>query len=118
MKIIETFTAKKKVEIEQFNSDILSLVNPHKLLPTNCTACKKKFSSGSKPLQCINCSLFFNTGCTIAKKRIPVYTYHPLSKNRDFSGTEPPLDLRPVCKLKFDRCGPEEKKTERSIFLC
>ena len=43
--------------------------------------------------------------------------YHPLSENRDFSGTEPPLDLRPVCKLKFVRCGPGEKKTERSIFL-
>ena len=35
--------------------------------------------------------------------------YNPLSENRDFSGTEPPLDLRPVCKLKFVRCGPGEK---------
>ena len=43
--------------------------------------------------------------------------YHPLSENRDSSGTEPPLDLRPVCRLKFVRCGPGEKKTERSIFL-
>ena len=35
--------------------------------------------------------------------------YHPLLENRDFSGTEPPLDLRPVCKFKFVRCGPVEK---------
>ena len=35
--------------------------------------------------------------------------YHPLSENRDFSATEHPLDLRPVCKLKFVRCGPGEK---------
>ena len=38
-------------------------------------------------------------------------------ENRDFSGTEPPLDLRPACKFKFVRCGPEEKKPERSICL-
>ena len=25
--------------------------------------------------------------------------YHPLSENRDFSGTEPLLDLRQVCKF-------------------
>ena len=25
--------------------------------------------------------------------------YHPLSENCDFSKTEPPMDLRPVCKL-------------------
>ena len=31
-----------------------------------------------------------------------------LSENRNFSGTEPPLDLRPVCKFN---------STERSIFL-
>ena len=41
----------------------------------------------------------------------------PLSENPDFSGTEPPLDLRPVFKLEFVRCGPVEKKTERSICL-
>ena len=38
----------------------------------------------------------------------------PLSENRDFSGTEPPLDLRPVCKFKFVRCGPVEKITSRT----
>ena len=42
--------------------------------------------------------------------------YHPLSENRDFSGTEPPLDLRPVCKLKFVRCGPGEKKQSALSF--
>ena len=42
---------------------------------------------------------------------------HPLSENRDFSGTEHLLDLRPVCKFKFVRCGPVEKNPERSIFL-
>ena len=35
--------------------------------------------------------------------------YHPLLENRNFSGTEPPLDLRPVRKLEFVRCGPVEK---------
>ena len=35
--------------------------------------------------------------------------YHPLPENRGFSRTEPPLDLRPVCKLKFVSCGPGEK---------
>ena len=34
----------------------------------------------------------------------------PLSENRDFSGTKPPLDLRPVCKFKSVRCGPVEHK--------
>ena len=41
----------------------------------------------------------------------------PLSENRDISGTEPLLDLGPVCNFKFVRCGPVEKKPERSIFL-
>ena len=41
----------------------------------------------------------------------------PLSQNHDFSGTEPPLDLRPVCKLKFVRCGPGEKKQSALSFL-
>ena len=35
--------------------------------------------------------------------------HHPLSENRDFSTTEHPIDLRPVCKFKFVRCGPVEK---------
>ena len=33
----------------------------------------------------------------------------------DFSGTEPPLDLRPVCKFKFVRCRPGEKT--RALYL-
>ena len=33
----------------------------------------------------------------------------PPSKNRVFSAPKHPLDLRPVCKLKFVRCGPVEK---------
>ena len=32
----------------------------------------------------------------------------PCRKNRDFSGTEHPSDLRPVCKFEFVRCGPGE----------
>ena len=32
--------------------------------------------------------------------------HHPLSENRDFNGTEHPLDLRPVCKLELVHCGP------------
>ena len=34
--------------------------------------------------------------------------HHPLSENRNFSTTEHPIDLRPVCKFKFVRCGPVE----------
>ena len=40
----------------------------------------------------------------------------PLLENCDFSGTEPPLDLRPVCKLKFVRCGPVEKNQSALSF--
>ena len=42
--------------------------------------------------------------------------YYPLSENRDFSGTESPLHLRPVCKFKFVRCGPVEKKQSNLSF--
>ena len=37
-------------------------------------------------------------------------------ENRDFSGTEHPLDLRPVCKFEFVRCGPLEKKQSALSF--
>ena len=37
-------------------------------------------------------------------------------ENRDFSRTEPPLDLKPVCKFKFVRCGPVEKKQSSLSF--
>ena len=36
--------------------------------------------------------------------------YHSLSENHNFSGTEPPLELKPVCNLEFVRCGLVEKK--------
>ena len=36
--------------------------------------------------------------------------------NCDFSGTEPPLDLRPVCNLEFVHCGLVEKKN-RALYL-
>ena len=42
--------------------------------------------------------------------------YHPLSENCDFSGPEPPLDLRPVCKFKFVRCGAEENNQSALFF--
>ena len=42
--------------------------------------------------------------------------YHPILENRDFSGTEPLLDLRPVCKLEFVRFGAEQKNP-RTLFL-
>ena len=42
--------------------------------------------------------------------------YHPLLENLDFSGTEPPLDLRPVCKFKFVRCGPGEENQSSLSF--
>ena len=41
----------------------------------------------------------------------------PLSENRDFSGTEHPLDLRPVCKFKFVRCRQVEKNQITLSFL-
>ena len=46
--------------------------------------------------------------------------HHPLSENRDFSRIEPPYDLRPVCKLDFVPCDPEEKNrvVYLSLFNC
>ena len=35
--------------------------------------------------------------------------HHPSSENCVFSTTVHPVDLRPVCKLEFVRCGPVEK---------
>ena len=35
--------------------------------------------------------------------------HHPISENQDFSGTEPPLDLRPNRKFEFVRSGQVEK---------
>ena len=49
----------------------------------------------------------------IKKSRDDILT---LSENRDFSGTEPPLDLRPVCKFKFVHCGPVEKNQSDLSF--
>ena len=43
--------------------------------------------------------------------------HKPLSENCSFSITKPPLDLRPVCKFEFVRCGQVEKKAECSICL-
>ena len=43
--------------------------------------------------------------------------YHPLSENLNFSGTEPPLELKPVCNLEFVRCGLVEKKQSALSFL-
>ena len=44
----------------------------------------------------------------------------PLSENRNFFRTEPPLDLRPVCKFKFVCCGLVEKTRAlyQSWFSC
>ena len=39
---------------------------------------------------------------------------HKREENRDFSTTEYPVDLRPVCKFEFVRCGPVEKKQSQS----
>ena len=39
-----------------------------------------------------------------------------LSENRDFCRTEPPLDLRPVCKFKFVCCDPVEKNQSALPF--
>ena len=56
-----------------------------------------------------------------------LFNHHPLSENHDFLGTvgpqtsrnfsttKHPVDLRPVCKLKFVRCGPAEKN--RALYL-
>ena len=38
-------------------------------------------------------------------------------ENRDFSGTEPLLDLRPVCKFKLVRYGPGENYQSALSFL-
>ena len=42
--------------------------------------------------------------------------HHPPSENRIFSTTEHPADSRPVCKLKFVRCGPGEKTQSTLSF--
>ena len=42
--------------------------------------------------------------------------WHGRYKNRDFSASKLPLDLRPVFKLEVVQCGPVEKK-EHSILL-
>ena len=34
---------------------------------------------------------------------------HDVPFKPNFPGTEPPLDLTPVCKLEFVRCGAVEK---------
>ena len=36
--------------------------------------------------------------------------HHPLSENHNFSQTALPVDLGPVCKLEFVRCGQIENK--------
>ena len=43
--------------------------------------------------------------------------YHTLMENCDFSGTEPPLELRPVFTFKFVRCGIVEKKQSALSFF-
>ena len=43
--------------------------------------------------------------------------HHTPSENRVFSATEHRMNPRPVCKFEFGRCGPVEKKLERSICL-
>ena len=60
--------------------------------------------------QCLLCSLNPNHPEGAGRN------YHPLLENRDFSRTEPPLDLRPVCKTKFVRFGPGEKKQSALSF--
>ena len=44
------------------------------------------------------------------------YCYHrPPLENPIFSTTVHPVDLRPVCKFDFVRCGPVEKN--RALYL-
>ena len=74
LKTFENVAEKKKVEIEQFNSEVLALVNSSKPISSTCTACKKKFSAGSKPMQCSQCSAAFHTGCTTTKRRVTIFT--------------------------------------------
>ena len=42
--------------------------------------------------------------------------HHPLSKKFDFSGGEPPMDHRQVCKLEFVCCDPVEK-CQSTLFI-
>ena len=65
-----------------------------------------KLVSGSKRLKALTLIILEGGG----------RNYHPLSEICDFSATEPLLDLRPVCKLKFVRCGPGEKKQSALSF--
>ena len=45
-----------------------------------------------------------------------MHKHHPLSENQDFSGIEPPLDLKLLCLLEFVRCGSVEEKN-RVLYL-
>ena len=74
LKTFENVAEKKKIEIEQFNSEVLALVNKSNPITSICSGCKKKFSSGSKPIKCSQCSAFFHTGCTTTKRRIAIFT--------------------------------------------
>ena len=98
LKTFEKFAAKKKVEIDQFNQDILALAHPNKSVPSqantsHCYACKKKFKAASKPLQCSTCSLHFHTGCTVAKKKVLLFTCSSCTSL--ICGDAPALQLDP-----------------------
>ena len=48
---------------------------------------------------------FANTNCV----REAGYNHHPLLEYPDFTGTEHPMDLRPVSRFEFIPCDPVEK---------
>ena len=92
-----------------------------KFLPTSCQAIGLQSYRSFPEIQfrnrmypnCgwINCLTLINAGVGGRGD------HHPPTENRVFSPTEHRMNLRPVCKFEFVRCGPVEKKEERSICL-
>ena len=78
----------------------------------------------SLPSAATRSDYYQQSNVVIAKDEIPPFNpnsrkgcnHPPPSENCVFSALEHPLEPRPVCKLKFVRCGPVEKKP-RALYV-
>ena len=76
------------------------------------TTDKLKFTDGS------GVQWRFGSGEIVIFRQGGGRNHHPMSENRNFAGTKPPLDLKPVCIFKFVRCGPVEKTENLVLPWC
>ena len=100
LRFFQKFAKEKKIEIDQFNQDVLKLSHSQSVssLPTSCGSCQKKFSSGSKPMQCTRCHLFYHLKCTVPKKKVLLFTCSSCTAN--ICGDDPlPPDPSPLHSL-------------------